>query len=328
MKASFLLIAVVCYVISAASAVAENAKPSDAIKGVLVPQMPTAAPAVIPTPSENALPNNGPANITSPTPTLPSSPPQPIVSTIDLPVDGYIAPGIIKAIQVNDRSVIPDSKEARHYIASILKGITDTCGERSSSVAMATAGYVNPDLARGMSGDASVGLDMMAKLLKGAAGGPGGLMGAMQSFVFLVKEGIEDGRLFVSSNGCVSTDYRAFEANIESLIVARSGTAMAEHDAILWSRLLSPDFRRLNNIPDPDVALRDREIGEYSARAQRSCVGIYDNDQFCSCTVKAIKDLDATMDDWRTLAAAFDTITTTSLDKSTLRQKVRACDPT
>lgn len=308
-----------------------------------------------PSPSEPATPPAMalPPSATSPEPTVPMLPAEPGASgaaplSIDkaarpaappsaaqntapapgmVPLDGYVMSGMIRALVARDLDAIPDHKPARQYIVSLVKAMNETCGERAANVALRAMEYVDPRAGRAMRGDAEAGMQIMTDLLKGLAGGVPGMVAQAEQSSVLLKEGVEDGRLFIGRHTCFSTEFRRFEASVEAVVGQRAGRPMAQEDPLQWAALMSPEFRSLMKIPDPTEAMKRRELDRMSAGALKACIGTFDSGEpFCRCAVDKLKTHELASADWQALGTNFFKVAEVKTDRVRLRRDLQACD--
>lgn len=140
----------------------------------------------------------------------------------------------------------------------------------------------------------------------------------------LAPEGVQDGRRLAEALGCRSAEFKTMAANAEEFDRRRTG-APVQHDEILWSFLMSPEYRAKHGIPDPQTALRDRALRVFADAVQKACVDQYTSATFCTCLVNGLRDDGATTDDWQAMAKSLDAITAIGLDRKQVRARVRSC---
>jgi hypothetical protein len=292
---------------------------------------PHAAPTLLPAPAPPTAPSaSGTAPLSidqAARPRVPATPGQTASDTVAaVPLDGYVMAGLIRALVARDLNAVPDDRLGRQYIVSLIKAMNETCGERASNVALRAVEYIDPRAGRAMRGDPQAGFEMLADVLKGLAGGVPGVLAQAEQNAVLLKEGVDDGRLFIGRHTCFSIEFRKLEAAVEAIVLQRAGRPMAKEDPLQWAVLMSPDFRRLRGVPDPTEAMRRRELDQMSAAALKACVSAFDDGEpFCRCAVDTLKAHDLASADWRALGASFHRVAEIKIDHGRLRRDLQTC---
>jgi hypothetical protein len=152
-----------------------------------------------------------------------------------------------------------------------------------------------------------------------------GISGFIRKNGLVSPDGEDDGRLFVSRNGCGSDGYRAFATRLGSLIMRRSEREPAPLDEPIFAMLASPEFRARNNIPDPTAELARRKSAALKKSAQASCEKSFDRPGFCACAMKGLDAAGIGDANWQTLGRSFHSIGTLGAQRADLMNAVRGC---
>jgi hypothetical protein len=245
----------------------------------------------------------------------------------------YNFPVLMSRIYYGELPSIPDDQRTRSVVISIMKAFNTNCGERASDVALAALRYGSPQMRRIDRNPQSVfdeALLPFYKLMKGIeSGGP---MKGLEEFSkasgpLLLQEGVEDGEQFVRTNGCGNAAYKQFARNLDTVILTRTSKEPAPEDDIAFSSLMSPSLRKHYDLPDPETALRERNLKQYTATAVSSCGKAYAKAAFCDCLVKELQSLNLDDSEWKRVGANFpEGITTMAATHESLKSSVLSCN--
>lgn len=233
-----------------------------------------------------------------------------------LPIQGYKFPGLMSALYLGRMDEIPDDQNIRSLVGSVLRSFAELCGEQPVRVAALLPQYISPQL-RKMQKDPMQGLGQLFKGLaqmRDNALDTGNLGGAMADFAeqyaAFSTEGIFDGRLLVARHGCLSPQYDRVSAALHRAILENAGREPDAGDQLILSRLMSPEYRTLNDIPDPEAELQSRRLGKMQQETRASCQGQFASAaSFCGCVVEKMAAAKVADEVWQTASGKFLDIT-------------------
>jgi hypothetical protein len=233
------------------------------------------------------------------------------VETGSFPVGGYKFSGMMTALFLGRVDDVPDDQDMRGYVVSVLSMFNQNCGEAPSRVSLAAVRYASPQM-REIERDPVQGLGNMlmdfAKM-RDSAFETGNYMGAMADYVdknaILRSEGIADARVFIGRHGCQGPEYDKVSGTVHRLILDRSGRDPARADRIRTVRLMSPEHRALNNIPDPEIELAAIRARDLHDQGKKACTAQFQTEGFCGCAVEGLKQAKVSDDVWQTIGRTF-----------------------
>lgn len=245
----------------------------------------------------------------------------------DFNLDGYKFSGLMTEIFYGNFKAIPDDQKTRSQVISILRAFSENCGSMPNDIAFAASNYGVPQFRemrrKPMQGFTNLLQDIVRMRDRGFA--TGDYMGEFQKLnnkhAAYRIEGLEDGKLFISRYGCVGKAPNKFKNNLFKLIRLRTNDSPASHDDIKFNRLMSSEFRKQNNIPDPKVALLKREQSLRVAKTKNSCMTKFKDDQFCQCATDKLVQASFNKEQWHKLSTNFLNI----VKFAEMRPRIKTC---
>jgi len=254
-----------------------------------------------------------------------------IETSNDLFAEGYHASKLMEYIYSGKFDDIPDDRKTRALVVSVFTSFNKFCGEGDTSIGAAAIKYGSEEM-RQMQRDpaATIAKNLLDIVrMRDSALATGDVMGSVAEYAkkrsILSTEGLEDGQRFVTINGCSGDVFYQFRDNLGRLISQRVNYNPAPHDELKLNALLSPEYRRRNNIPDPSKELRTRALKSYADRTQKGCMDKYEDQPFCTCLAEKLGEINLSDENRAALAKDFKAFPTIVKEKPVLLSTVRFC---
>ena len=262
---------------------------------------------------------------------VPSEEPSPTVdpqSPANVP--GLAFPVLVERLYEGQFEDIPDDRQTRSVVVSLLKVFSENCGDQPINIATAAMRYAS-DQVRLLERDQAAGVEQTLRNFTKSLGRMqqgdiiGGLEQLGQDNAILHADGVRDGNAILAEYYCNTPEQRVLNDRIGALIVARTYREPAPFNDIDFWALMSPDFRDRNNIPDPTKALAQRNLAERTSEARLTCQRAFDEDGFCDCTVQKLGELGLDQTAFQSLSADFRSIVRLGREVDGVREAVRSC---
>ena len=249
----------------------------------------------------------------------------------DLFTEGYHASRLMEYIYGGQFDKIPDDRETRALVVSVLTSFNKFCGESDVSISAAAIKYGSEEM-RQLQRDPVNALGKMLQdivTMRDSALATGDVMGSAAEYAkkrsILKTEGLEDGQRFATINGCSGDVFYQFRDNLSRLISQRASYNPAPYDELKVTALLSEEYRRRHNISDPSKELRARTLKSFAEQTQKGCMNQYEDSSFCTCLTEKLGETDLDDEDRSMLARDFKAFPTIAKEKPVLLSTVRSC---
>ncbi len=237
------------------------------------------------------------------------------VETGSFPIDGYKFPGLMTALYLGRMQDIPDDQNIRSLIGSVLRALSESCGEPPVRVAAMLPQYISPkvrtmqrDPMQGF-GEILMGLAKLRDRTLETRDFGSAMADFAEEYAAFSTEGMADGRIFVARHGCPSREYDQISSTLHDIILRFATAEPGPGDRLALSRLMSATYRAQNNIPDPAVELARRKRAKDQEDTRKSCDAQFSNAQFCDCAVDKMAAANASDEVWRYASGTFSDVT-------------------
>ena len=250
--------------------------------------------------------------------------------TGQFPLTEYKFPILINAIFNGRLDDIPDDRATRGLVFTFVKGFTDHCGEAPADVAIQVMPYAS-DIARKIYSDpVGGGFKVLEEMLRAAATAQRqGVVAGIEEYLrrngVASQDAYDDAKILIARHGCVGEIQSHFYSNMARLIKSRSSSEPATFDDVKFWALMSPAYRRQNNIPDPAVELARRKTEALKKTALQTCQSSFDRPAFCDCAIRNLGSAGLNDDQWSTLGKNFRSIAVLAKDRTDLHAAARSC---